>query len=46
MCDVRGCGDIERERERERERESGGFRSCCRISSVLCAFDLSELLGM
>ncbi len=44
MCDGPGCGDIER--ARDRERESGGFRSCCRISSVLCAFDLSDLLGM
>ncbi len=45
MWDGPGCGDIEREREREREREFGGFLSCCRISSVLCAFDSSELLG-
>jgi hypothetical protein len=31
---------------RETERESGASRSCCRISSVLYAFDLSDLLGM
>jgi len=43
VWDGPGCDDIEM--EREREKESGGFLSCCRISSVLCAFDSLELLG-